>query len=292
MRARLLFSPLLWAVTFVSPALLFFGLPSGPKAYGQSLIWESQGLIDEKSVPSGSTFTYNGATVTVTWSVTSNGGMTTAPSFGEDYVTYESGMLGNHTGLLQLSFDNDKYDKSDYITITFSFSTPQTGLYFSILDIDAVRDESSPSAASWDDMVDLHYNSTVNVRANTSLWTYAAPVSTRTVVIDNEPSFTGWEGRPAGNTTGNYSWEAPDNSVVGNLNVNLIGLSVSNFTLTFRSTDDWPSKNPAPQTIGISDLFLVPESSTAWTAVLLCCFVAFTALRKGFTSREHKPKSN
>lgn len=260
--------------------------PGAQTGRAQSLIWELQGLTDEDSIPSGSTFTYNGATVTLTWSVTSNGGMSIFPGGnasiggGNDYVSYESDQEGGHTGLVLLSFDNNAYDKSDYITLTISFSTPQTGLYFSLLDIDSVR---ATSGDHWDDLVDLHYNGSVNVRANTSLWSYAASLANRTVVLDDEPAFTGWEGRRAGNA-GTYNYDAPSNQNYGNINVNLIGIAVSNFTITFRSTDDFTG-DPAGQKIGLSDLYLVPEGNTVWSAAALLVICGLLAARRPRTGR-------
>jgi hypothetical protein len=50
-------------------AILLGGSVLTPAAWTQDLIWENQGLTDEQGITSGSTFAYNGATLTVTWTL-------------------------------------------------------------------------------------------------------------------------------------------------------------------------------------------------------------------------------
>jgi hypothetical protein len=136
----------------------------------------------------------NGATLTVTWSVVTDGGGFTfyasggagSAGGGNDWLSYEASQEGGHTGLLLLGIDNTSYDPDDYLQVTLSFSTPQTRLAFSILDVDATN---------WDDGVEVLYNGTNNVRSDTSLWSFADPSGNRSVLTDNEPGYTGWEGR-------------------------------------------------------------------------------------------------
>jgi len=226
----------------------------------QDLIWENQGLTDEQGIASGSVFNYNGATVTITWStVTDGGGFTFYTDLsggpgngsvggGNDWLSYEESEEGAHTGLLLLGIDNTSFDPDDYLQVTLTFSTPQTGLAFSILDVDAT---------SWDDGVELFYNGTNNVRADTSLWAFADPSGSRSVITDNESGYTGWEGV--------NGVRADPNENIGNLDLNFDGVSVSSLELFFFSTDDTQgsSSNPGGQKIGFSDFVVVPEVNSA-----------------------------
>lgn len=261
--------------------------------HAQELLWESQGLTDENAVASGSVFNYNGATVTVTWSVTDPGGIfstyaggTGSTGGGNDYVTFEASQEGAHTGLLLMAFDSSAYDKTSFITLTLTFSTAQTGLAFSLLDLDSVDE-------AWDDLVDMVYNGTTNVRANTALWEYAAAPGDRTVVGDNEPAgFTGWEGAPAGNPDGTDNRANPDENF-GNVDVDFTGISINSITITFRSTDDGDAGgadggDPGGQKIGISDLFitLIPEPATGMGTA----FLGVLAVLKGMGRRESRAR--
>jgi hypothetical protein len=243
-------------------ALLLGGSVLTPAAWTQDLIWENQGLTDEQGITSGSTFAYNGATLTVTWSVVTDGGGFTfyasggagSAGGGNDWLSYEASQEGGHTGLLLLGIDNTSYDPDDYLQVTLSFSTPQTRLAFSILDVDATN---------WDDGVEVLYNGTNNVRSDTSLWSFADPSGNRSVLTDNEPGYTGWEGR-------NDVRADPDENI-GNIDLDFDGVSVSSISIRFFSTDDeqGSGSNPGGQKIGFSDFTVVPEPETYAAGVLL-----------------------
>ncbi len=220
-------------------------------ASAQNLIWENQGMTNAFGIDSGRTFNYNGAQVTLTWSVTTNGGDTIIPAYGSNYVSYQAGMEGGHIGHVLMGFDISDDDPRSWVEMTLSFSTTQTNLAFSVLDIDT---------GSWDDGVLITYNGGTNVRANTNLWSYAQTnASLRTVVIDNETGFTGWEGDPtAAATNQNY----------GNVNLNFNGVSVNSITIRFFSTDD-AENDPGSQKIGISDLYVVPEPPALLAGALI-----------------------
>lgn len=250
--------------------VLITGLLLHSSASAQDLIWENQGLVDEAAVASGSTFTYNGATLTVTWSTTTDGGSFTnyasgggtnnSVGGGSDFLSYESSAEGNHTGLLLLGIDNSAFDPDDFLSVTLSFSTAQTGLAFSILDVDA---------GSWDDGLEILYNGTNNVRADTSLWEFAQTnTGLSSVIVDGEPGYTGWEA-VNGRTTAS-------NSINGNIDLNFDGVSVNSISLRFFSTDDQQggTTNPGGQKIGFSDLTVVPEASTV-TAAICLLFIGF-----------------
>jgi hypothetical protein len=222
----------------------------------QDLIWENQGLTDEQGISSGSVFNYNGATMTVTWNVVTDGGGFTfytdrsggpgngSAGGGNSWLSYEESQEGGHTGLLLLGIDNTSYDPDDYLQVTLTFSVPQTTLAFSVLDVDATN---------WDDGFELLYNGPNNVRADTSLWEFADPSGSRSVLTDNEPGYTGWEG-----------WNgrrADSNENIGNIDFNFDGVSISSLDLFFFSTDDvqGSGSNPGGQKIGFSDFVVVPE---------------------------------
>lgn len=240
----------------------------GPMA-GQDLIWENQGLVDEASVASGSTFAYNGATLTITWNVVTDGGGFTfyddlsggpgngSIGGGSDWLSYEESQEGGHTGLLLLGIDNTSFDPDDFLEVTLSFSTPQDTLAFSILDVDAT---------SWDDGVEIFYNGTNNVVSDTSLWSFADPSGGRSVIVDNEAGYDGWEGV--------NGVRADPNEDIGNLDLNFDGVSVSTINIRFFSTNDvqGDGTNPGGQKIGFSDFTVVPEVETYLAAVLLIHF--------------------
>jgi hypothetical protein len=230
-------------------ALLAAALALPFAAQAQNLIWENQGMTDTFGINSGSTYNYNGATVTLTWSTNTDGG-TFAYAYGSNYVSYQAGMEGGHMGHVLLGFDNSNNDPDDWIELTLTFSATQTNLAFSVLDIDT---------GSWDDGVEILYNGT-NVRNNSSVWSYAQTDSDlRTVSTDNEFGFTGWEG---------VNGAAATNQNYGNLNLNFNGIGVNTIRIRFFSTDD-ANSDPGSQKIGISDLYVVPEPPALVAAALI-----------------------
>lgn len=230
-------------------ALMAAALALPLAARAQNLIWENQGMTNAFGISSGSTYNYNGATVTLTWSTNTDGG-TFAYAYGSNYVSYQAGMEGGHMGHVLLGFDNSNNDPDDWIELTLTFSATQTNLAFSVLDIDT---------GSWDDGVEILYNGT-NVRNNSSVWSYAQTDSgLRTVSTDNEFGFTGWEG---------INGAAATNQNYGNLNLNFNGIGVNTIRIRFFSTDD-ANSNPGSQKIGISDLYVVPEPPALVAAALI-----------------------
>lgn len=241
-----------------------FALPLSSPA--QNLIWENQGMTNAFGINSGSTYAYNGATVTLTWFTNTVGsGSFVYGAYGSNFVTYQSGVEGAHTGHVLLGFDNSQDDPNDYISVTLSFSSAQSNLAFSILDIDQ---------EGWDDGVDIVYNGSVNVFSNTSIWSYGQTnASLRTVIADNEGYFVGWEGDDdRANPDQNY----------GNLNLNFYSIPVTSVTIRFFSTDDLGTSNPTAQKIGISDLYVVPEPPAllAGTFLVLLLLLARRRLRR------------
>lgn len=220
----------------------------------QNLIWENQGMTNALGINSGSTYAYNGATVTLTWTTNTDGG-SFVYAYGSNYVSYMSGETGGTSGNVRLGFDNNTRDPDDRIVLTLTFSQAQTNLAFSVLDIDR---------SSWDDGVDIFYNGSVNVFNNTSIWSFAQTnASLRTVIADNEGYFVGWEGDLANSDPGqNY----------GNVDLNFNGVSVTSVTIRFFSTDDPQSgfgDDPGAQFIAISDLYVVPEPPALLAGVLI-----------------------
>lgn|GEM_PF-3615684 len=235
-------------------SFLAFALPLAAPA--QNLIWENQGMTNALGIASGSTYAYNGATVTLTWSITTNSSSTFAYAYGSNYVSYQSGMEGGQLGNVLLGFDNSADDRNDWITLTLTFSVAQSNLAFSILDIDT---------GSWDDGVDVVYNGSTNVRDTPSVWSYGqSNARLRTVTTDNESYFQGWEGDNSNSDT---------NQNYGNINLNFNGISVTSIAIRFFSTDDADS-NPGSQKIGISDLIEVPEPPAMAAAALTLLLLA------------------
>ncbi len=221
-------------------------------AQAQNLIWENQGMTNAFGINSGSTYNYNGATVTLTWQ-TNGTGLAIYSGYGSNFVTYQAGMEGGHMGHVLLGFDAAQEETSgpnNFLTFTLTFSVAQSNLAFSILDIDQ---------GSWDDAVEVRYNGT-NVRNNSSLWSFAnTNASLRTVRTDDEGYFVGWEG-----TLSN----AATNQNYGNLDINLTGIAVTSIQIRYWCADDGNS-NPGAQKIGISDLYVTPEPPALLAALLL-----------------------
>jgi hypothetical protein len=218
----------------LKPTLILW-LAASTSVLAQDLIWENQGLTDENTITSGSTFAYNGATVTFTWTVVDDGGFATYPGGsgstggGNDYVTYEASQEGGHTGLVLLAFDNAAYDPDDYIQVVLTFSTPQSGLAFSLLDIDS---------DGWDDNVQLFARpaggSFVNTVGFPQVWDFAQSNTSLRTVEENDEPLSGWEGtRDRSSPSDNW----------GNVDLNFEGISIDAIALRFRSTDDFGGRS-------------------------------------------------
>jgi hypothetical protein len=254
----------------LKPTLILW-LAASTSVLAQDLIWENQGLTDENTITSGSTFAYNGATVTFTWTVVDDGGFATYPGGsgstggGNDYVTYEASQEGGHTGLVLLAFDNAAYDPDDYIQVVLTFSTPQSGLAFSLLDIDS---------DGWDDNVQLFARpaggSFVNTVGFPQVWDFAQSNTSLRTVEENDEPLSGWEGtRDRSSPSDNW----------GNVDLNFEGISIDAIALRFRSTDDFGG-DPGGQKIGISDLTVIPEAETYLAALALLAFLGWAQWRR------------
>ncbi|MDJ0688222.1 MAG: M10 family metallopeptidase [Xenococcaceae cyanobacterium MO_188.B32] len=200
-----------------------------------TLVWEKQGFQDESAVaPDSSLDLGNGVTATVDWSIITDGGSFTPHVNEKDYVTYDSGILGNHKGYLSLGFDNSKDDPDDLIKLDLKFNKAVTGLTFSILDVD------QGSGKKFDDGVEI-YADGVNIKNLSGV----EILTGNNVMADNEPYMNGFEGR--GNAGANSTSEG------GNINISFGSTEVSALEIKYFSTDDAIS-NPGSQKIGISDL--------------------------------------
>ncbi len=202
----------------------------GPQA--TELKWEAQGLNDEAAIKSGTVFDLSGGlTTTVNWQVITDGG-SFIPYAGQDYVSFDSGKTGNHTGYLSLGFNNSKNDPDDLIKLSLDFNKPVTGLTFKLLDVD------QSNRKTFDDGVEI-YTDGINIKNLPGV----EIITGQNVIPDNEMYMNGFEGR------GN----ANDSSEAGNITLNLGNTKVSVLEIEYFSTDDAIS-NPGGQKIGISDL--------------------------------------
>ena len=221
--------------------------PPEPTVINKSLVWEAQNLADESAVASGSSFNLGDeVTVTVGVKVIVNGQVlpenTTSPEFkphaGEDYVSFESGKTGNHTGYLSLGFDNSNDDPTDLIELSVDFHQPVTGVNFKVLDVD------QSAGKRFDDGVEI-YADGINIKELIKDFPEVKIETGNNVFADNEPYMDGFEGR--GNSGANNSSEG------GNISINFGTTEVSKLEFRYFSTDDAIS-NPGSQKIGISDL--------------------------------------
>ena len=200
-----------------------------------TLVWEKQGFNDESAVATGSQFNLgNGVTAEVSWNTITDGGSFARHVNEKDYVTYDSGTLGNHKGYLSLGFDNSNDDPDDLIKLDLKFNQALTGLTFSILDVD------QGSGKKFDDGVEI-YADGVNIKNLSGV----EILTGNNVMADNESYMNGFEGR--GNTGANSTSEG------GNINISFGSIEVSALEIKYFSTDDAIS-NPGSQKIGISDL--------------------------------------
>ncbi|MDJ0636835.1 MAG: M10 family metallopeptidase [Xenococcaceae cyanobacterium MO_188.B29] len=207
-----------------------------PTPTNGSLVWENQGLSDERSVATGTQFNLgNGVTATVKWqTITTDGGTFAVHDREQDYVTYDSNTLGNHNGYLSLGFNNSNDDPDDLIRLSLDFNQALTGLNFKLLDVDQARGKS------FDDGVEI-YADGVNIKDLAGV----EIVTGNNVMADNERYMKGFEGR--GNTG------VDSNSEEGNIEISFGSTEVSSLEIKYFSTDDAIS-NPDSQKIGISDL--------------------------------------
>jgi len=179
-----------------------------PSAGAVSINWEDE-FADEAVIANGTQVTASdGVVVTFTTTVFSDsdgGTFDLTPQAGNaDFVTAESSPLGNHSGLVQLAFDNQNDDPADYVQVRLTFSNPVYGLAFTVLDVD------SSSGTTWDDGLLFTFNGGINIVSDPSLYTLPA-VPLPTIELDNEPGYVGFEG--VNNRT------ATDTETTGNLAV-------------------------------------------------------------------------
>ncbi|MDJ0534134.1 MAG: hypothetical protein QNJ70_16890 [Xenococcaceae cyanobacterium MO_207.B15] len=195
-----------------------------------NFVWEDQGLTDDAAVATGSSFNFSdGSTVTINWNTQTDGG-SFVPKGGDDFVSYDDGLRGNHQGYLNLGFNNSENDPDDLIGLSFNFDQPVAGLKFDVLDVD--------EGSSFDDGVEIYLDG-VNILDIPDAYTLGGS----SVKLDNETYMTGFEGRSSANKS----------STSGNIQVNLGSREVSQVDILYFSTDD-TILDPKGQSIGISDL--------------------------------------
>ncbi|MDJ0742467.1 MAG: M10 family metallopeptidase [Xenococcaceae cyanobacterium MO_167.B27] len=203
-----------------------------PMIINEALVWENQNLSDESAVAPGSQFNLgNGVAVTVDWSIITDGG-SFVPYGGEDFVSYDSDKLGNHTGYLSLGFNNSKNDPDDRIKLSLNFNQAVTSLSFQLLDVD------QSDSKSFDDGVEI-YADGVNIKNLSGV----EIVTGDNVFADNETYMNGFEGRGSANSS----------SESGDISISFGSIEVSELEIQYFSTDDAIS-DPGSQKIGISDL--------------------------------------
>lgn len=249
----------------VAVAWLALPLPG----FALSIDWEEE-FADEHVILDGTVATSNDVNVSVTldWLVVSDNVGDLTPHVSPGYVTAEHGTLGAHAGFIELGFNNQNDDPSDYVELTLTFSETLFGLSFSILDIDSAGGQGG--AVLLDDGVQVTYNGGNNLVDNASLYTLP-PSNVTTVLIDNEPTFNGFEGR-------NRRSADPDETT-GNVDVDFGNMGVNDITIRYLSTDD-AQANPDGQRVGLSDLvWIVPEPSTGILLALGLAVLAGTRQR-------------
>lgn len=237
----------------VAVTALIFASP----AHAGFMVWEDH-FVDGDPITTGTSVTGVGATVAITTTVFSDsdgGTFDLSPGLASDYFTFSIGTLGNHPGYLQMAFDNENDDPSDYLEMVFVFDRPVQGLAFSLLDVDGSR------FGAWDDGVEVFFDG-VNAKSDPSIYDRG-----RAVFLDNESYMDGFEG-------GNRS--IGPTSDLANVDFNLGDAWVQQIRIRYFSTDDATS-DPGFQVLGVSDFSFasIPEpsnailfSTSAWCIVL------------------------
>lgn len=207
-------------------------------ALAGSIVWENLGLTSNTSYTSGSTASDGGVTMTTTWSTVTDGGTFTSGDFA-DFVTYNQGTTGNHSGLLLMSFYNSAKDQDDKITVEFNFDNAVTNLAFTLLDID------DHSLYDTDDFIEVYYhtgdNNWINLAFQTSYWTAGSEIAR-----DNETFGDGWESDNNSRLT--------DTETTGNLAIDFNTASVQAIRIVYYVGNDQLSGPDVTSYVAISDL--------------------------------------
>lgn len=213
------------------------------------LSWEALGRTDEQGFAKSETLSLNYTDVTLNWNAVADS-TEMVPAFGEDFVSFEAGSLGQEEGYLSLGLNNSYEDPNDYVEVTFTFANPVDLLTFSLLDIDS-DSEGRFAENQYDDGVEVLFNGDNYLSDFPDFYAYAS--SSGTVREDNEEYMTGFEGN---------DYEADDASTDGNINVDFGEFLITDITIRFFSTEDlaFDASDPKAQLIGISDLcFRIPK---------------------------------
>ncbi len=207
-------------------------------------MWESH-FSDEDAITNSTSVMASSTLVTFSTQVFSDSDGGTFDLTAErsaDFFSFESDTTGNHTGFLEMTFNNENDDPTDYIELTMNFFAPVTDLQFSLLDIDG------SGGGNWDDGVEIYFNG-VNVKTDPSLYSIGSAV-----FLDNETYMDGFE---AGTTSASATQE------IGNIDLDFGAQPINSITIRYFSTDDAVA-DPSSQFIGISDLMFsstaIPES--------------------------------
>jgi len=218
------------------------------------IVWEDE-LTDEQAITNNMSLAAGGTNITFQTTVFSDsdgGTFDITPVRSANYFSFESGVTGNHTGHLEMTFDNENDDPSDFIELTMNFGTPVTNLSFSLLDVDG------SSNLTWDDGVEVFYNG-INTKTDPNLYNIG-PI----IFLDNETYMDGYE---AGNAT------AASNETTGNIDFTFGAEVIDTMTIRYFSTDDAVS-DPGSQFIGISDLSFNAVAVPEPAAISLIAFGA------------------
>ena len=201
-----------------------------------TFVWENQGYTDGDAIPTGTSFSMGTNTLSLDWSWRTDGGTLTTATGYSDYVVYESGSNGNHTGLIELNFNNENDDVHDELILELTFNSPVDNLAFSVLDVD------KGSTNDWADGVEIYYQlaggNWINVKTNSSLYTLGSNVGE-----DDESEFDGFEGTGESSTSQDHA----------NIDLSFGSIGVLAIRIKYFSSDD-AIANPSDQEIGISDL--------------------------------------
>ena len=203
-----------------------------------TLVWEDQGFKDESAVPTGSELNLgNGVTATINWQTVNNGD-SFKPFGGKDFVSFDSGKSGDHTGYLSLGFDNNDNSPDSLIKMSLDFNQAVTGVNFQLLDVD------SSSSKSFVDGVEI-YADGVNVKDLSEVTIETGS----SVLAANESGINGFEGQSS----------ASSSSEDGNIKLSFGSIEISELEIRYFSTED-AVNNPSGQKIGISDVDFQFES--------------------------------
>lgn len=221
--------------------LMSVTLPAVAQAQTATVEWSDFGAAPLSPVPNPGTVTASdGTTVTVNYSLLTNGGFV-QPGWGGGYVLYYNGNIGGVSPSLLMNMDNSAYDPGDKVVLDIALDRQATNLRFTVSDVDR---------ATFQDSVEVFYDTGDGIWRNAAdtaaFWSLGGMDVTRR----NNGVMNGWTG------TGS----AANNSPSANVDFNFGNTGVTRVRIRFFSYSGWG--NPDRSFVAVSRLQFDDRSPT------------------------------